>query len=310
MPRSTRASAMSSRPLAAVGGASPAQRVAQRFVRHRMAVAAVAVLLLLVLGVTLVGAVSPYDPELSNLAARRAPPGRLHPMGTDSLGRDILTRLLYGGRISLAIGLAATALGSVVGASVGAIAGYFGGWVDNALMRLTDLFLALPRLFMLIVMTLLVRTLDTPLLSAGGGMGGVALIFGLLSWMGIARVVRGQVLSLREMEFVTAARSLGVRSRAIIVRHILPNTLTPIIVAATLGVAGTIIAESGLSFLGFGIQPPAPTWGNMLNSAQDEMRKGYWWMAFFPGLMIFVTVIAINYIGDGLRDALDPHRGR
>jgi peptide/nickel transport system permease protein len=289
---------------------SLARRVGRRFLRHQMAVAAMVVLLLLALGVLLVGVLSPYDPEASSLSERREPPGWVHPMGTDSLGRDILTRLLYGGRVSLTIGLAATALGVVVGAGVGAVAGYYGGAVDNALMRLADLFLALPRLFMLIVMALLMRTLDASLLTAGGGVGGIALILGLLSWMGIARIVRGQVLSLAAMDFVVAARSLGVSGRGIILRHILPNTLTPIIVAATLGVAGAIIAESGLSFLGFGIQPPAPTWGNMLNGAQDEMRKGNWWMALFPGLMIFATVIAINYIGDGLRDALDPRRER
>jgi peptide/nickel transport system permease protein len=229
-------------------------------------------------------------------------------MGTDTLGRDMLTRLLYGGRISLAIGIAATALGITIGTVIGAMAGYYGGKVDDILMRLTDLFISLPRLFMLIIMSLLLRTLDAPLLQANGNVGGIVFILGILSWTGVARLVRGQFLSLKEKEFVEASRALGIGSLRIVFGHILPNTATPIIVAATLLVATTIIAESGLSFLGFGVQPPTPTWGNMLNAAQDEMRKGNWWMAFFPGLMIFLTVISINYIGDGLRDALDPRK--
>ncbi|MCB0043421.1 MAG: ABC transporter permease, partial [Caldilinea sp.] len=165
-------------------------------------------------------------------------------------------------------------------------------------------------IFMLIIMSLLLRTLEVPILQAYGGVGGIVLILGLLSWTGVARLVRGQFLSLKEKEFVEAAQTLGIRNMRIVFRHVLPNTATPIIVAATLLVAGSIISESGLSFLGFGVQPPTPTWGNMLNAAQDEMRKGNWWMAFFPGLMIFLTVISINYIGDGLRDALDPRKMR
>ncbi len=281
-----------------------------QFRRHRMALVGTVILLLLVLGSTFVSVVSPYDPEKSSMRERRQPPSLAHPMGTDTLGRDMLTRLLYGGRFSLTIGLLATLVGISIGTTVGAIAGYYGGAVDNVLMRLTDLFIALPRLFMLILMTLLLRNLDVPLLKANGGVGGIVLILGLLSWTGVARLVRGQFLSLKEKEFVEAARTLGVRNLRIVFFHVLPNTATPIIVAATLLVAATIISESGLSFLGFGVQPPTPTWGNMLNGAQDEMRKGNWWMAVFPGLMIFLTVISINYIGDGLRDALDPRRLR
>ena len=241
---------------------------------------------------------------------RREPPSLTHPMGTDTLGRDMMTRLFYGGRISLTIGLLATLLGVTIGTVIGALAGYYGGTTDNLLMRLTDLFISLPRIFMLIIMSLLLRTLEVPILQAYGGVGGIVLILGLLSWTGVARLVRGQFLSLKEKEFVEAAQTLGIRNMRIVFRHVLPNTATPIIVAATLLVAGSIISESGLSFLGFGVQPPTPTWGNMLNAAQDEMRKGNWWMSFFPGLMIFLTVISINYIGDGLRDALDPRKMR
>ncbi|MBI3957470.1 MAG: ABC transporter permease [Chloroflexi bacterium] len=279
-----------------------------QFRRHQMAMAASVVLLVLIFGSVFVSILSPYDPERSSMRERREAPSLEHPMGTDTLGRDMLTRLLYGGRVSLSIGLAATALGITIGTVIGALAGYYGGRVDDTLMRLTDLFISLPRLFMLIIMSLLLRSLDVPLLKANGNVGGIVLILGVLSWTGVARLVRGQFLGLKEKEFVEAARTLGIGNLRIVFRHILPNTATPIIVAATLLVAGTIISESGLSFLGFGVQPPTPTWGNMLNAAQDEMRKGNWWMAVFPGLMIFLTVISINYIGDGLRDALDPRK--
>ncbi len=281
-----------------------------QFRRHQMAMVGTVVLALLIFGSIFVGVLSPYSPTESSIRERRQPPSLTHPMGTDTLGRDILTRLLYGGRVSLSIGLAATVVGITIGTLVGSLAGYYGGRVDDFLMRLTDLVISLPRLFMLIIMSLLLRTLDVPILKAYGNVGGIILILGLLSWTGVARLVRGQFLGLKEKEFVEAARALGYGNMRIVFRHILPNTATPIIVAATLSVARTIISESGLSFLGFGVQPPTPTWGNMLNAAQDEMRKGNWWMAVFPGLMIFLTVISINYIGDGLRDALDPHKIR
>jgi peptide/nickel transport system permease protein len=279
-----------------------------RFRRHKMAVAGLVVLSLLVFGALAVSWISPYDAERSSMRERRQPPSLEHPMGTDTLGRDMFTRLMYGGRISLTVGLLATVVGVSIGTIVGSIAGYYGGTVDNLLMRLTDLFISLPRIFMLIIMSLLMRSVDIPMFQAYGGVGGIVFILGILSWTGVARLVRGQFLSLKEKEFVEAARTLGIRNLRIVFRHVLPNTATPIIVAATLLVAQSIISESGLSFLGFGVQPPTPTWGNMLSAAQDEMRKGNWWMAFFPGLMIFLTVISINYIGDGLRDALDPRK--
>lgn len=280
----------------------------RQFRRHQMAVVSLFILGMLIFGAIFVPVLSPYDPEASSMRERSQPPSLVHPMGTDTLGRDILTRLLYGGRVSLTIGLLATVVGIGIGTTVGAMAGYYGGVIDNLLMRFTDLFIALPRIFMLIIMTLLMRSLDVGILSANGGVGGIVLILGILSWTSVARIVRGQFLGLKQKEFVEAARTLGIQSQRIVFRHVLPNTATPIIVAATLLVAATIISESGLSFLGFGVQPPTPTWGNMLRSAQDEMRKGNWWMAVFPGLMIFLTVISINYIGDGLRDALDPRK--
>ncbi len=280
----------------------------RNFRRHHMAMVGMIVLSLMIFGVVSVSWLSPYDPEKSSMRERRLPPSIEHPMGTDTLGRDMLTRILYGGRISLSIGLLATALGVTIGTLLGSLSGYHGGVVDNLLMRITDLFISLPRIFMLIIMALLMRSLQVPIFTAYGGVGGIVLILGILSWTGVARLVRGQFLGLKETEYVDAARTLGIGNMRIVFRHVLPNASTPIIVAATLLVAGSIISESGLSFLGFGVQPPTPTWGNMLNAAQDEMRKGNWWMAFFPGLMIFLTVISINYIGDGLRDALDPRK--
>jgi len=280
----------------------------RNFRRHHMAMAGMIVLSVMIFGVISVSWLSPYDPEKSSMRERRLPPSIEHPMGTDTLGRDMLTRILYGGRISLSIGLLATALGITIGTLMGSISGFYGGVADNLLMRITDLFISLPRIFMLIIMALLMRSLQVPIFTAYGGVGGIVLILGILSWTGVARLVRGQFLGLKETEYVDAARTLGIGNLRIVFRHVLPNASTPIIVAATLLVAGSIISESGLSFLGFGVQPPTPTWGNMLNAAQDEMRKGNWWMAFFPGLMIFLTVISINYIGDGLRDALDPRK--
>ncbi|MEZ4512801.1 MAG: ABC transporter permease [Chloroflexota bacterium] len=282
------------------------QLVWRQFRKHKMAVLGMTVLLLLIVGVVVGPMVTPYDIERSSLRERYQPPSLVHPFGTDDLGRDMLTRILAGGRISLNIGFMSMVVALAIGVTVGSVAGFYGGKVDNILMRFTDIMLTLPRLFLLIIMVLLLRGINWPYLQESGGILAIILVLGVLSWMSIARLVRGAFLSLRQMEFVEAARSLGLSNRRIIVRHILPNAVTPVIVAATLGMARAIISESGLSFLGFGVQPPTPTWGNMLSNAQQEMLRGHMWMAIFPGLMIFITVIAINYIGDGLRDALDP----
>jgi peptide/nickel transport system permease protein len=291
-------------------GRTPLSIAWRQFRQHQMAIVGSIVLLILIFGAITVSFVTPYSSTNSSLIEMREPPSLRHPMGTDTLGRDLMTRIFYGARISIAIGLFATLLGVGLGILIGATAGFYGGKVDEFLMRMTDLFISLPRLFMLIIMAILLRNANAPILKANGNMGGIILILGSLSWTGVARLVRGQVLSLKEKEFVESARAIGAPNMRIIFRHILPNTATPIIVAATLLVARNIISESGLSFLGFGVQPPTPTWGNMLTSAQEEMLKGNWWMAFFPGLMIFLTVISINYIGDGLRDALDPRKIR
>ena len=277
----------------------------RRFLRHPGALVGAAVLGILILAILLAG-LSPYDPEVSDLSSRFQPPSLQHPLGTDALGRDLLTRILYGGRVSLTVGLLVVGVTLLIGVPVGAAAGYFGGWVDNVLMRITDAALSLPVLLVLILLSAVLREVDIPLLERNTILT-IALAIGLLSWMNVARLVRVSFLAIREQEYVQAARALGASNFSIIVRHILPNAIGPIIVEATLEVGYAILEESGLSFLGFGIQPPTPSWGNLLGSAQEYMTRAAW-LPFFPGLMIFLTIIAINYVGDGLRDAFDPYK--
>ncbi|HEX4802464.1 MAG TPA: ABC transporter permease [Myxococcaceae bacterium] len=280
-----------------------------RFSRHRMAVASLGFIAALAVVSIFVPWLSPYDPDKPQLASQFRPPSPGHLMGTDDLGRDLLTRILYGGRISMSIGVLAMALAVVIGTTIGALAGYYGRWADNLLMRLTDLMLSIPGLFLLILMTLLLRSFSIPFLSSASMVPAIVLAIALLSWMTVARLVRASFLSLKEAVFVEAARAAGAGNPRIMIRHILPSAASPIIVAATLRVASSIITESGLSYLGFGVQLPTPTWGNMLRNAQDQMIVAPW-TAIFPGVFIFFTVIAINYIGDGLRDALDPRHLR
>jgi peptide/nickel transport system permease protein len=278
-----------------------------RFLRHRMAVLSLAVVLVLAATAALAPWLSPFDPDKTQLNFQLLRPSLAHWFGTDDLGRDLLTRILYGGRVSMSIGILAMSLAVVIGTTVGAVAGFFGGQSDNVLMRFTDLMLSIPALFLLILLTLLLRSFPIPFLR--GGVLAIVLAIALLSWMTVARLVRASYLSLKEQVFVEAAKALGASNPRVIVRHILPNAASSIIVAATLRVASSIITESGLSFLGFGVQPPTPTWGNMLRNAQEQMITAPW-TAIIPGVFIFITVIAINYIGDGLRDALDPHHMR
>jgi len=268
----------------------------ERFREHRPAVAGVAILGALGLVCAAAPLISPYDPEKTALLLIYEAPSLTHPFGTDGLGRDLATRLLYGGRVSLSVGLLAVSVAVSLGTVVGVIAGFYGRWIDGVLMRFVDMMYSFPRLFLLILFGVFFKGMTLPV---------IVTVLGLLSWMNTSRLVRASFLSLKHREFVEAARCLGVPNRRIIVRHILPNSLAPIIVAATLGVAAAIIAESTLSFLGLGIQPPTPSWGNMLKDAPAEMEKAPW-MAIFPGLSIFLAVVSINFIGDGLRDALDP----
>ncbi len=260
-----------------------------------MAVVGLAVLGLVVAGAILGPLLSPYDTVAQNIAQRLKPPSLAHPMGTDELGRDTLTRVLAGGRISLAVGGLATLVALSIGITVGAVAGYVGRWVDNLLMRVVDVALSLPDLFLLIFASALL----------GPSFGTMIVIISLVRWMNVARLVRASFLTLREREFIESSRAIGASPLRIVGVHLLPNSLSPVIVAGTLGVASAILAESTLSFLGLGIQPPASSWGSMLRNAQAQIFTSPW-MAVFPGLMIFLTVVAINFVGDGLRDALDP----
>jgi len=282
-----------------------AQLVWVRFQRHPGARAGVVVFLILVIAV-LLAPLSPYDPEISSLEQQLESPSWSHPMGTDALGRDLLTRILYGGRISLMVGVLVVGITLTIGVTVGALAGYWGGLVDSVLMRITDAALALPSLLVLVLLGAILRDIDLPLLKQNSVVT-IALVIGILSWMTFARLVRASILTLRELDFVTAARAVGASPERIVLRHILPNAVGPITVEATLELGYAIIEESGLSFLGFGIQPPTPSWGNLLSNAQENFLR-YPWLAIFPGVMIFLTIISVNYIGDGLRDSFDPYR--
>jgi len=283
----------------------PSSKIMHRFLRHPGAMAGTIILALLVLAI-LLGSFSPYSSVNSNVLERLQPPSWKHPMGTDALGRDLLTRILYGGRISLAVGLMVVAITIVVGVTAGAVAGYSGGWLDNLLMRITDAALTLPSLLVLILLSAILRQVELPIFERNSVVT-IAVVIGMLSWMTFARLVRAAFLTLREMDYVTASRSLGASHLRIIVNHILPNAIGPIIVESTLQLGYAIIEESGLSFLGFGIQQPTPSWGNLLSNAQENFVR-YPWLAIFPGLMIFLAIISVNYIGDGLRDAFDPYK--
>lgn len=277
----------------------------RRFRKHPGALIGAFLLVVVILSTVLVP-LSPYDPETSDLKSKLQPPSWQHPFGTDALGRDMLTRVLYGGRISLFVGLMVVTITLAIGVPIGAIAGYFGGWIDNLLMRIIDATLALPSLLVLILLGAILREVKIPFIEKNNAIT-IAVVIGLLSWMTVARLVRAIFLTLRGMEYVQAARALGASNARIIIQEILPNGLGPIIVESTLEIGWAIMEESGLSFLGFGIRPPTPSWGNLLSNAQEHLTQ-HPWLAIFPGVMIFLTIISVNYIGDGLRDALDPYK--
>lgn len=282
----------------------------RRFRRHKMALFGLVVLSLLVLyslGGTLF--FTEAYANLTDTGKRLQPPSRVHPFGTDTVGRDILARTIYGGQISLLIGLTAVLVEVVIGVTIGALAGYYGGWLDSILMRFTEAMLNIPQLFLLLVMakffggkvpdiTLLGRTFS-------GSVIVIVLIIGATSWMYLARIVRAEFLSIKENEYILAARATGTPTGQIIFQHILPNAIAPIVVAATLGVANAITLEAYISFLGLGVQPPTATWGNMLEGAYNYIETAPW-LWIFPGTLIVLTVLSINFVGDGLRDALDP----
>lgn len=280
----------------------------RKFSRHRLALAGACVLLLIVLGATFAPWLAPhhFDPNAIDVKWEGAPlaPGQFgHWLGSDEVGRDLYTRLLFGARISLTLATFAVVIEVLLGTLIGAVAGFYGGRVDGLLMRLTDTFLSIPLLPLLLVLTGIVAATSS---KASLNFVSIVLIIGLLSWMNVARLVRGSFLSLREKEFCEAARAIGSNDSRIVIRHLLPNAMAPIIVQATLDVGNVILLESALSFLGFGIQPPTASWGSMLANAQENIMIAPW-AAIYPGLCILITVLAVNYMGDGLRDALDPN---
>lgn len=271
----------------------------QRFRRHRLALIGSAVLVTLVVICVLAPEIFPLKPYAVDLRAYQKPPSAAHWLGTDSSGRDVLSRLIFGGQVSLSVGIVAVGIYVALGMLFGSLAGFWGGWVDSILMRLADVFMAFPRLIIIITVAALI----------GPSIYNVMLIIGLLGWPPTARIVRGMFLSLREREFVVASRAIGAGPAQIILRHLLPNVMAPVIVAATFGTAEAILLEAGLSFLGLGVQPPTASWGNMLNAAQDvAVLQSMPWLWLPPGLMIALTVLSLNFVGDGLRDALDPHQ--
>lgn len=275
----------------------PLRQMATRFMRHRLAVVGLIVLVTMALIVIIGPWVMPYEYDEQDFTILGLPtaPSAAHWLGTDELGRDALTRLIYGGRVSLGVGLLGAIISTMVGTAIGSIAGFYRGFVDTVLMRFTDVMLSIPTLPLVLLLATLFR--PSPVL--------LIVIVGGLIWMGTARLVRSQFLALREREYVEAARALGATGPRLILRHILPNALGPITVAATLAVGSSIMMESGLSFLGFGIMPPVPTWGNILNSASGWLSMAPW-LAIPPGLCIFFTVLAVNFVGEGLRDAMEP----
>ena len=287
----------------------------RRLRRHRLAMFGLITITIIVVASLAAQWIAPYSYDEIDLGRAYAPlmaPGEaghaLHYLGTDGLGRDVFTRLLYAGRVSLGVALSVTLLVTLIGVVIGATSGYFGGTIDTLLMRFADVMLTLPDLPLLLIVSSSLRQFVALQEALGDLLGVIIIIFvlTLFGWMSDARLVRGQALSLRSREFIDASRSLGASQARIIFTHIVPNSLAPIIVAATLGFGGVIISESALSFLGFGIMPPIPTWGNMLNDARSSPLQYLFVQALSPGFCIFLTVLSINFIGDGLRDALDP----
>jgi len=294
---------------------TPRQLIWRRFRKHRMALLGTIgfgiLLLFIIIGSIFV---TEEQANVVDLQARLSPPSALHWMGTDSTGRDIFARIIHGGQISLVVGILSVLLSVTLGTVIGGVAAYYGGWVDSLLMRFTEAMLSIPSLFLLIVLgKFLGRDIQTITIFGrdfSGSVGIVIFVIGLTSWMFLARIVRANVLSLREMDFISVSKSLGASDIRIFFRHLVPNTMGAIIVSTTLGLAGAILLEAYVSFLGLGIQPPTASWGNMLTAAQTFIQKGSWWMWVFPSIFIVATILCINLVGDGLRDAFDPRSTR
>ena len=267
----------------------------RRFRRNPLGIGGAVVVFSLFLVAGLAPYLAPHDPnqiDVKNILTRPSPD---HPFGTDELGRDVLSRMIYGSRISLFVGFVAVGIATLIGVILGSISGYYGGLADNIIMRAVDVMLTFPSFFLILAVIAFV----------GPSIWNIMVVIGVTGWMGVCRLVRAQFLSLKEREFVVAARSQGAGDLRIIFRHVLPNAMAPVLVAATLGVAGAILLESGLSFLGIGVQPPLATWGNILTSGKDNIEIA-WWLSLYPGLAIFITVMGYNLLGEGIRDSLDP----
>ncbi len=294
---------------------TPGQLVWRRFRKHKMALGGAIGTGLLLLFIIVGTLATPLEKANSvDLVARLAPPGPVHWFGTDSTGRDGFSRIIYGGQISIIVGILAVSLEVILGTLIGGMAGYFGGWVDALLMRFTEAMLSIPQLFLLIVLGKYlgkdIQTINLFGLTFSGSVGIVIVVIGTTSWMYLARIIRANVLSLKQMDYISASKSLGAGNVRIFFNHLIPNTLGPIIVASTLGLAGAILTEAYVSFLGLGVQPPTASWGNMLTGAQSFIQKGAWWMWIFPSVFIVLIILCINLMGDGLRDAFDPHSTR
>ncbi len=266
-----------------------------RFYENKMALAGAIVVLSFFLVSLLAPWISPCDPNDINLGKMLLPPSADHLFGTDQLGRDVLSRMIWGARISLKVGFVATGIAVLIGAIMGAISGFYGGWVDALIMRLVDIVLCFPTFFLILAVVAFLEP----------SIWNIMIIIGLTGWMGIARLVRADFISLKERDFVQAARTIGASDFRIIFIHILPNALASVLVTATLGVAGAILTESALSFLGIGVQPPTPSWGNILTAGKDNIDIA-WWLSLYPGLAILITVLGYNLLGEGIRDTMDP----
>lgn len=267
----------------------------KRFSRNHLAVFGLGAIVVLALVALLAPLVAPYDPTTINVYQVLSPPSSMHLFGTDELGRDVLARMIWGSRVSLKVGFVAVGIAISIGILVGSAAGFYGGRVDSILMRFVDIMLAFPTLFLILaVIAILEPSIST-----------IMIIIGLTGWMNVARLVRAEFLTLKERDFIAAARAAGATDIRLIFRHILPNALAPVFVSATFGIAGAILTESGLSFLGLGVQPPDPSWGNILTAGKDNITVA-WWLSVFPGIAILITVLSYNLVGEGLRDALDP----
>lgn len=266
-----------------------------RLVKNPLAVAGLLIVGLLCLVAPFAPWLAPYNPQAIDTWHILEPPSKAHLLGTDPLGRDCLSRLIYGARISLLVGIVAVGIATVIGTILGALAGFYGKWIDGLIMRFVDIILCFPTIFLIMAV---IAFLEPSILN-------IMAVIGLTSWMGVARLVRAEFLSLRQRDFVLAARISGASDARIVFSHILPNAVAPILVATTLGVGGAILTESALSFLGIGVQPPTPSWGNMLTEGKDNLEIA-WWLSMFPGLAILVTVLGYNLLGEGLRDAMDP----